>query len=169
MALENFRNWALISVFFHLFNCNLSRLKKELRKSNVCINHSCSFSASGDVTEDIRISEAVSWVDTQITNLEGLPISLENDLVFVSQDETTANFDWGETEQVTTNFHGRFHIYSKSTILALSHTHRFEAFCQSQYPTQCLQYLMEEIDPSSPDFRDYLRTASTSYLFNTVL
>ena len=56
-------------------------------------------------------------------------------------------------------------LESRCLILAIPSNHHFESLCCSKSPKQCLRYLVDEIDFTSPKFKAYLKELFNNFTF----
>ena len=93
----------------------------------------------------------------------GLPF-VEDDLVGVKR--TLVKCDWKKADksEVRTGIKTiKYKYYSRSIILAVPSKRSFELFLQSNDPTQCLEYLQQEADVTTPQFKDRLKSLSEQF------
>ena len=131
--------------------------------------------ATGEKEEHIDFQTAICIDGTQNDqNMAGLKVKFKEDLFPVKKESYNnhqsrssnkkARFDWGATEKESDHIdYWRHKYYSRSVLLAIPSNHRFQSFLYSKSPTQCLQYLMNEIEAMSPQFKEYLETVLNKY------
>ncbi|XP_066913950.1 uncharacterized protein [Clytia hemisphaerica] len=119
-----------------------------------------------EVCEEIDLKEGVD-MQTMIKYLDfsGLPIDIKNDLLqwqkgkgwsgVWTKPRRKTTIDWGQA--VSKRIEDHWTCYTRTVLLAVPTNRRFEYFCLSKNPTQCVQFLKYNVDSQSENYKKLLK------------
>eukprot|EP00111_Clytia_hemisphaerica_P023018 TCONS_00067734-protein len=106
--------------------------------------------------DDISLQKGIK-MDGSMKSVDFLGLSLDKneDIIAISEIQKYKQKNDKEKEKARRKL--RF------LILAIPSIRQFEYFCSSKFPTQCLQYMADKVDHTSPQFKVYLKDLFKRY------